>query len=159
MAAAGVRIHPAWWSPRLFPFVVVAGGMIVIPAPFVLPRLLDSPWALLAFAPGAVISVLFVLQRRLCRIVLLEDSIVFPQWRLGDTSELGVAIYLDSRQVADNVDRVSTVAADEIVEWIPEPGRIVLRTRLRGKDAISLSGLGERDRGRIVAWLREKVGD
>ena len=159
MAAAGVRIHPAWWSPRLFPFVLVTGGLLVIPAPFVLPRVLEHPLVLLALTPGAVISVLFVLQRRLCRIVLLPDSIVFPQWRWGDTSELGMAIYLDRKQAADNVDRVSMLAADEILDWTPEPGRIVLRTRLRGKDAISLSGIGERDRARIVDWLKEKVGD
>jgi hypothetical protein len=159
VAAAGVRIHPAWWSPRLFPYVLVMSGLTILAAPFVLPRVLQKPWTLAAFLPVALIAVLFVLQRRLCRIVLLPDAIVFPQWRWGDTSEMGIAIHLDSAIAkSDNIDRVTTLAADEIRDWTPEAGRIVVRTRIGQRDAISLSGIRERDRERIVAWLTEKVG-
>ncbi|HEU4395723.1 MAG TPA: hypothetical protein VFS92_09165 [Planctomycetota bacterium] len=160
MADAGVRIHPAWWSPRLFPYVLVMGAMLVIPATLMPPRVIGHPAMLVLLVPFGVIALLFSLQRRLCAILLLPDAIVFPKWRLGDTSEVGVAIYLDAATAAsDNADRVTTLAADEILDWIPESGRIVLRTRFRGKDAIALRGISERDRERIVAWLKEKVGD
>ena len=157
MAAAGVRIHPAWWSPRLFPGVLVMFGLLVLAG---YAGLTYHHHAMLIFlVPVGFIGVLFWAQRRLCRIVLMQDRIVFPQWRWGDTSEVGMAIYLDSATArSDNADRVTTLAADEIVDWIPEPGRIVLTTRVRGRDAISLSGIGARDRARIVAWLTEKVG-
>ena len=158
MAAPGIRIHPAWWSPRLFPYVVMMGGLSAIAASYVLPWVPQRPWMLMCCLPVGLIAVLFVLQRRLCRIVLLPDTIVFPQWRGGDTSEMGVPIYMGPSAAGDGADRVTMLAAGEIVDWIPEPGRIVLKTRVRGKDAISLSGIRPRDRARILDWLTEKVG-
>jgi hypothetical protein len=134
--------------------------MLVIPATLMPPRVIGHPVMLVLLVPFAVIALLFSIQRRLCAIVLLPDAIVFPKWRLADTSEVGFTLYLDAATAqADNVDRVTTLAAAEILDWIPESGRIVLRTRFRGKDAIALRGIRESDRARIVAWLKEKVGD
>ena len=151
-----VRIHPGWWTPRLFPFVLLASALLG----FTVIMSAQAPFGYAAFflLPATATVVLGVIQRRLCRIVLWSDRIQFPQWRPGDASEFGFTIYLRARVAEDDTDRITTLAARDITDWMREAGRIVLRTRGGSGHAISLSGIRESDRERIVSWLTAKVG-
>jgi hypothetical protein len=151
-----IRIHPGWWTPRLFPFVLVGSALLA----FTVLALVRMPHGLgLCFTvPSLAIVVVGLVQRHYCRIVLHRDRIVFPQWRPGDSSEIGFTLYLRKRVPEDDTDQITTLAAEDITDWMREAGRIVLRTRGGKGHAISLSGIRERDRERIVAWLTERVG-
>ena len=156
MATGVIRIHPSWWAPRLFPFVLVGGALSAFTA---MVALRAPPGFALCFAfPSILILILGLVQRHYCRIVLTGHWIQFPQWRPGDSSELGVTIYLRRRVAEDDSDQVTTLEAAEITDWMREAGRIVLRTRRGEGHAISLSGIRERDRELIASWLTEHVG-
>jgi hypothetical protein len=150
------RIHPAWWSPRLFPFVLSLVGLAAMAAAMLGLR---KPAGIGPLILGAIAVVaLLAAQFRLGRVVLGPDSIKFPEWRDEDASEAGVHLGVHRSVPRGRADEVSTIAAGEIRDWTREPGRIVITLRDGRRHGIGLRGFRERDRERIVAWLVEKVG-
>jgi hypothetical protein len=139
----------------MFPFVLVLCGLGATAA--------KMAWTVSAGA-GAFFGVLFLVvlgllwaQMRLCRIVLLPDSISFPEWRDEDATESGIA-YVALRSVPrGRPDAVSVVLAEEVRDWALDQGRIVLVTREGHRHRVGLRGLRDRDRARIVAWFEGSV--
>ena len=148
-----VRIRPTWWSPRVWPLLLVwAGSHAAIAAAIHVQRLgwEDVPWFWLALMS---VIVAWGLLRPV--VVLRPKGIEFASWTSEDARELG-ALW-ESGLVGS--PRMS-VAAASIRGWTREGLRIRLEIGGPPHRAayFSIGGIRERDRERILAWLTEKVG-
>ena len=149
-----VRIRPAFWSPRVWPWILLA-LFALGPVAFCFLTLRISPPDFLWIFPG--LAWLIVAWRLGPPVVVLRrDRIEFTTWTEDDDFELG-AFWRRRRRDAKRV----VLAASRVGSWSREG----LRVRLRFPDPLSpsirfsIAGIHARDRERILAWLEAELGD
>ena len=148
-----VRIRPAFWSPHVWPFLLLAiiastalgTGLAweILPTDAFVLAIAGVCWAALAWRMWTPV------------VVLHPDRIEFRSWTEDDDYELG-PIWGRRRRPSKSI----VLSTSRIGGWLQEG----LRVRLRFPEPLSpslrfsLAGIYARDRERILRWLRERVG-
>ena len=148
-----VHIRPAFWSPRVWPVLLLTilvnmamgTGLVweFLPADALVPVIAGACWAAVAWRMWTPV------------VVLRPDRIEFHSWTEDDDYELG-PIWGRGRRPSRSI----VLSTTRIGGWLQEG----LRVRLRFPDPLSpslrfsLAGIYARDRERILAWLRERLG-
>lgn len=149
---AVVRIRPAWWSPRVWPLILVALGIHAVVMWKDLVRH-GFPWGWLV-----VTWVILGISLGIPVVVLRRRRIEVSPWTAEDDTELGGLHSGGGGQRSDWTKVV--VDAAEIRDWRRESMSIFLVVGGPPSRTVrfSIRGIREADRARIVAWLTEKVG-
>ena len=148
-----VRIRPAFWSPRVWPVllltIVVSTALGTglawefLPADTFVLVIAGAFWAALAWRMWTPV------------FVLHPDRIEFRSWTEDDDYELGPLWFRGRR-----TSKAIVLSTSRLGGWLQEG----LRVRLRFPDPLSpslrfsLAGIYARDRERILAWLRDRLG-
>jgi hypothetical protein len=151
-----VRIFPAWWSPKVWPLLLVFAGTAGIVAWARTSEITPSSGTLWPYF--LVMAAGLAWRFRSPVVVLDPGGIAFEARSAEDDSEMGIVWSRRSRGAQPGVWTV--LAASSIADWRREGMgiRLTLAGDLRRSTALSLAGISERDRKRIVDWLTEKVG-
>ncbi|HEU4395722.1 MAG TPA: hypothetical protein VFS92_09160 [Planctomycetota bacterium] len=151
-----VRIRPAWWSPRVWPLIVVAlGAHAALVGGLMWSEMVfdDVPWGWLL-----VMWVIVGISLGIPIVELRPRRIEVSPWVKEDDTELGG---LHSGGAGGRSDWAKVVVnAAEIRDWRREA--MSIRLLVGGPPSrtvrFSIRGMREADRVRIIAWLTEKVG-